>query len=108
MTEDPVKKIWNYRIEIFSGCLLLIGLILSFFYIHVGEALVGLGVGLCFYEEMHNYFVQVRELYVAHGLFKTLVLIGLIVFLLITIPLFVVAIAVGYGAMYLVTYLTSK
>jgi len=106
--EDGGVLLWDFRIEIFSGILLLVGLILAFFYIHMGGALVGLGFGICFFEEMHNYFIQLRDIYTEHGIFKTLILIGTIIYFLIAIPIFVIASAVGYGAMYIIHWISKK
>jgi len=100
--------IWDYRIEIFSGALVLVGLILAFFYIHIGGALVGLGFGICFFEEMHNYFIQLRDIYTEHGVFKSLILIGTVIYFLIAVPIFVITSAVGYGAMYIINWLMKK
>lgn len=95
--------LWRHRIELLSGALMLVGIILTFsFFPNIGGALVGLGFGLCFYKEIHGYFVQLREIYVEQGVFKTLMLIGTVVFLLITVPAFIIATAIGYGAMYLI------
>lgn len=102
------EPFWDHRIEIFSGLLLIVGLILSFFYLRIGGALVGLAFGICFFEEMHNYFIQLRDVYIAHGVFKTLILIGTVIFFLIAVPFFIIASAVGYGAMYLINWLAKK
>ncbi|MCC5831954.1 MAG: hypothetical protein JJU12_02805 [Chlamydiales bacterium] len=102
------EPFWSHRIEILSGTLLIVGLVLSFFYLRLGGALVGLGFGVCFYEEMHNYFIQLRDLYIANGVFKTLILIGTVVFFLIAIPIFIIACAVGYGALYLIDRIAKR
>lgn len=106
--KSAFEKVWEYRIEIFSGLLLIAGIILAFFYIHIGGVLVGLGVGLCFFEEMHSYFVQLRDFFLEHGIFKSLILIATIIYLLIAVPTFVLAAAVGYAAMYLVSLFAKK
>ncbi|MCH9626848.1 MAG: hypothetical protein S4CHLAM2_04790 [Chlamydiales bacterium] len=118
MRKDPDKTpdfwnglkeaVWGLRVEIFAGVLLLVGLILSFFYFRIGGALVGLGFGICFFEEMHQYFIQLRDIYVEHGLFRSVMLVGVVIYFLITIPSFVVAAAVGYGAMYLIRWIVKK
>jgi hypothetical protein len=116
MAEDPRKKkreriwepAWRHRIEIFASILLIAGLVLSFYYFRLGGALVGMGFGVCFYEEMHNYFIQLRDLFIDQSVFKTVVLVGTIIFFLIAIPIFIVASAIGYGAMYLVNLIAKR
>lgn len=92
---------WDYRIEIVAGFLVLIGLILTPFYTRTGSALVGLGVGICFYPELHRYFVKLPTFFNEHGLVKTLILAGIILYLLFVIPVFLIAVAIGYAVMYL-------
>lgn len=99
-----VDFLWDFRIEIFSGALVLAGIILAFFYIHIGGMLVGLGVGICFFEEIYSYFLQLRNLYTQQGLFKTLIFIGTILYFLISIPAFIIATGVGFGAMFLIRW----
>ena len=100
--------LWDRRIEILSGLLMLVGIILSFFYLHIGGALVGLAFGICFFDEMRTYFFQLRELYIEQGIFKTLMLIAVVLYFLISIPAFIVAVAVGFGAMYLILFSFKK
>lgn len=96
--------LWEYRIEILAGLLMIVGIILTFTgFFHSGGGLVGLGVGLCFYKEIHGYFVQLKDIYVEQGIFKTLMLIGMVIYFLITIPAFIIGVAIGFGAMYLIT-----
>lgn len=96
------KFIWDYRLEILSGLLMLAGLIISFFYVHTGGALVGLSVGICFFNEMYGYFSCLREFYLERGAFKTLMIIGIVVYFLISIPVFIVAVFVGFGIVFLI------
>ncbi len=102
------ETIWEWRVEIFAGVLLLVGLVLSFFYFRIGGALVGLGFGICFFEEMHQYFIQLRDIYIEHGVFRSVMLVGVVVYFLIAVPSFIVAAAVGYGAMYLIRWIVKK
>lgn len=102
--KQGVDFLWARRIEFFSGALLLIGIILAFFYIHIGGTLVGLGFGVCFFDEIHSYFLQLRDLYTEQGLFKTVMWVGTIVYFLIAIPAFIIASAIGYGVMYLIRW----
>lgn len=94
--------------EIISGIFVFIGLILAFFYIHLGAILVGLGLGICFYQEIHYYFLQILEGYTRQGLFKILVGIAIILFLLLSIPTFIIATAIGFGVMYLIRIVFKK
>lgn len=94
-TKDPIP-------EICSGILVFLGLILALFYIHLGAMLVGLGFGICFFQEIHHYFLQIRESYTRQSLFKILVGIAIVLFLLLCIPVFIIAAAIGFGVMYLI------
>lgn len=102
------QKIFAYRLEIISGLLLLIGLILALFYPFTGGALVGLGFGLYFFPEMRGYLLRLRELYVAQGVFKTLMLIGIIVFFLLEILFFIIGVAIGYAIRLLLSWVRKK
>jgi hypothetical protein len=99
---------WNRQIEFASGALMLVGIILSFFYVHIGGALVGLAFGMCFFEEIRSYFFQLGEFYIEQGLFKTLMLIATILYFLITIPAFIIATAIGFGVIYLIRWSLQK
>ena len=98
----------DHRVEFFSGALVLIGIILSFFYIHLGGMLVGLGFGICFFEEIYAYFLQVKGYYTEQGLFKTLIWIGTLLYFLIAIPAFIISVAIGFGVMYLIRHSFKK
>ena len=95
--QQAKEFIGNRWVEIASGCLMVIGLILSFFYTWIGGILVGFAVGLCFYDGISAYFVKLNDYYMAQGLFKTLMFIGMALYLLLIAPLFLIAIVVGYG-----------
>jgi len=102
------KFFWQKRIEFLSGALMLIGIILSFFYTHIGGAFVGLAVGICFFEEIHGYFLRLRDSYSEQSLFKTVMSIGTILYFLIVIPAFIIATAIGFGAIYLIRLSLKK
>ncbi|MCH9625198.1 MAG: hypothetical protein S4CHLAM123_03680 [Chlamydiales bacterium] len=111
MSDEPEKQpspnfFWDNRLEIFSGALILSGLILAFFYLQIGGSLVGLGFGMCFYDEVHTYFLQLRDYAQDKGLFKTLVWIGVVLYFLIGIPAFVIAALIGYGALFFIKKLS--
>ena len=95
--QQAKEFIGNRGVEVASGCLMVIGLILSFFFMRIGGILVGLAVGLCFYDGIRAYFVKLSDYYVAQGLFKTLMIIGMALYLLMIAPFFLIAIVVGYG-----------
>lgn len=101
------KFIWDYHMQILSGLLMLFGIVLSFFYVHIGGAFVGLSIGICFFAEIYNYFSLLRD-YVEKGVFKTLMLIALVVYFLISIPAFIVAFFVGFGGVYLLQLALKK
>lgn len=103
-----VDTLWDNRIEIFSSLLLLAGIILAYFYMQIGGTLVGLGFGICFYEEIHGYFLELRGFYTEKGLYKTLMWAGMILYFLISIPAFIIASVIGYGAMSLVRWSSRK
>jgi|GEM_PF-1626541 len=114
---DKIKKdekintffnwIWENRLYVFSAALMIIGIIFAFYYVHIGGALVGLAAGLSFYDEINGYFVQLREFYSSRGLFKSLMVVGLAIYFLIAVPVFIVALVVGFIAIYL-TRLIAK
>lgn len=110
--DDRVQKgkqiFFLYHTEFLSGALMLVGIILAFFYLHVGAMLVGLAFGICFFNEIQDYFVQLRDLYIAQGLFKTVMLIGTVLYLLLSIPSFVIAAFIGFGAIYLLRWAAKK
>lgn len=103
--KERLRPSFNYAgkhgLDIAAGAFMLIGIILSFFYIHLGGVLVGLGFGIGFYEEIRNFFIQARGFYAEEGVFKTVLLIGLVVYFLISIPAFVIGTVIGFGAIYL-------
>ena len=107
-SHEGVKKgvnfLWDRRMEFFSGALMLVGIVLAFFYTHIGGGLVGLGFGICFCDEIRAYFVRLRDLFTEHSLFKTVMLVGTIVYFLIVIRAFVIAAAIGFGVMCLVCW----
>lgn len=90
--------------EILAGILVLLGLILAFFYTHFGALCVGLGFAICFYPELHNFFLHNRDGLAREGLSKILVGLGTLLFLLLTIPAFICAVVIGFGVMWLITH----
>ncbi len=111
-TEEPSKKGADFfkeqRLNILTGALMLVGLILSFFYVQIGGLLVGLAVGLCFFKQIYNYFFSLEDRFTHRGLFMTLMSIGVVLYLLITIPAFVLATAISFGIMYLLRIKLKK
>lgn len=91
----------EYPYELVAGVLMFFGLVFSIFYMHLGGLLVGIAFGICFYDEIQNYFYKARTIYVAQGFFKTLMLIGTLVYFLITIPAFILGAALGFGILFL-------
>lgn len=87
------QKNWLY---IIAGALMIIGLILTFAYLNWGGALVGLGFGLAFSEEIRSYFFRAKDFFASQGLFKTLMLLGAALYLLITATVFLIAAIVGF------------
>lgn len=119
MTIDPEKgpepeksrnlsyfKIHGFNI--LSGLLMIVGLVFSFFYIHVGGALVGLAVGISFYDELQRYFFHARDYATMEGLFKTLMLVGLLLYLLLAATAFVIAVVIGFVVMAVIHLIRFK
>lgn len=98
----------NEWIELLSGCLMFIGIILTFFYEHLGGMLVGLAFGICFYQEIRDYLFYAKGLYSEHGLFKTLMWIGTILYFLIAIPAFIISALIGFGIVFLIRLVSNK
>jgi hypothetical protein len=94
--------IGDHATEIVSGVCVFLGLILIFFYIHWGAALVGLGIGICFSQEICRTIARTGVYYNEMGLFRTLLLIATMLFFLIALPTFVIALGLGCGAMYFI------
>lgn len=111
-TQEPPKKGADFfkeqRLNVLTGALMLVGLILAFFYVQIGGLLVGLAVGLCFFKQLYNYFFSLEDRFTHRGLFMSLMSIGVVLYLLITVPAFVLATAVGFGIMYLVRITLKK
>lgn len=116
MTLDPgssrQQKYFHYfklhGLNLVSGILMVVGIILSFFYIHVGGALVGLAVGMSFYDELQRYFFHARDYATIEGLFKTLMLVGLLLYLLLAATSFVIATVIGFVVMSLIHLFNHK
>ena len=98
----------DHGIEVFSGILVFVGLVLAFFYTHLGGILVGLGMGICFYKEISNYFLHIRDYYTELGLVKTLIWVATLLYFLISIPAFIIATAIGVGVMHLIRWAFKK
>lgn len=96
---DTIDYVWLHRLEIFFGVLMVIGIILSVFYINLGGALVGLSVGMCFFKEIRRYFNRMSKYYAQEGIFKFSMVVGLALFLLIAVPVFILCLAIGFGVM---------
>jgi hypothetical protein len=99
---------WNRRMEILSGLLMLVGLILCFFYPHIGGALVGLAVGICFFIEIQTFVFQFLDIYSEQGIFKTLMILATILYFLIAVPAFIIATAIGFGAIFVIRLSLKK
>lgn len=86
-------------LEIVTGTLMILGIILSFLYIQMGGFLVGLAFGLFFSEEIQNYFLKAPGYYSLAGLFKSLMILGVILYLLISAWAFLIATVLGFVIM---------
>ena len=108
MQSEQVTKSTSYItkhwIEFATGALMILGIIFAFFYMYIGGILVGLAIGFCLFDEIHNYFVQLRDCYSERGLFKTLMVIGVALYLLIIAPAFLISLAAGFGLMTLICW----
>lgn len=103
-----VNWLWEHRFMLFVGALMLLGIIFSFYYIHIGGFLVGLALGLAFFKKIQSAVVEVRALYLGGGLFKVLMLIGGILYLLIALPVFVIGIVLGFVGRYVMHWIEQK
>lgn len=93
---------------ILAGVLMILGIILAFFYLQIGGALVGLAVGISFYDELQKYFFHAREYATVEGLFKTLMLVGLLLYLLLAATAFVIAVVVAFVVMSIIHLFISR
>lgn len=89
-------------LNILCGVLMLVGIILAFFYHLIGGALVGLSVGIYFSKPLHNYVLYMRKEFAEEGIFKLLMLLGIVLYLLLVATAFVIAVVVGIVIMTLV------
>src|SRR5947209_6554151 len=78
---DMQWKLEKNGLEVLCGILMLVGVILGFFYLQLGGLFVGLSFGLFFATEIQGYFVKARDYYTADGLIRTLLLLGVILYL---------------------------
>lgn len=101
-TEKNPHASSNRILNILSGVLMLVGIILAFFYHLIGGALVGLSVGIYFSKPLHNYVLYMRKEFAEEGIFKLLMLLGILLYLLLVATAFVIAVVVGIVIMTLV------
>jgi hypothetical protein len=102
---DSVEKMgrfWTFKTELLAGILMLVGIVLSFFYPRIGGVFIGFAGGLCFYKEIYRYFSFLTHYYPREGLFKTLMMIALAVYLLFMLPTFIIALVIGFALMLIV------
>ena len=90
---------YRHWVHLIAGVFMVLGIILSFFYLNFGGALVGLATGMGFFDELQRYFFHAREYAIAEGLFKTLLLVGLLLFLLLAATAFVIAVVIAFVIM---------
>jgi hypothetical protein len=97
----PNKNFFGYMrhhgLAILCALLMIAGLITSFFFVQIGGILVGLALGLSFFEELFRYFLHMRDFHTAKGLFKTLMMLGGAIYLVLGVPLFLLALLAGFG-----------
>lgn len=103
-----LNVLWRRRLEWIAALFLLIGLLISFFHLSLGGLFVGVAAGLTFYGRLEHFCLHFRAHYLAYGLFKTVVFFGLILYFLITIPLFVIGMALSFGILALVRMAYKK
>lgn len=85
--------------EVIAATLMILGIILAFFYIQMGGFLVGLAFGLFFSDEIQDYFLKAPGYYSLAGLFKSLMILGVILYLLISAWAFLIATVLGFVIM---------
>jgi hypothetical protein len=90
---------YRHWVHLIAGVFMIVGIILSFFYLHLGGALVGLATGVGFFDELQRYFFHARDYAIAEGLFKTLLLVGVLLFLLLSATAFVIAVVISFVVM---------
>lgn len=105
-----IKKnfVRNYWLEIISALFMLAGIIAAFFIFALSALLVGIALGMGFYDEIRIYFLQLKTHFTRLGLYKALMLIGLALFFLLVIPPFLIGCALGYGIFALVRWAKNR
>lgn len=97
-TKKGLRYVWQYRQQCFLGFLVFFGILLSFFFIHLGGGLIGISAGLCFHKEIRQVFLGLRAYCQASGIFKTALLITLGIYLFLALPAFLFSLLIGFGA----------
>jgi len=106
--EAPSSFWFLYRFELICGLLMLIGIITSFFHRQVGGAFVGFSLGFGFYSKIKAFLMTILDYIAVEGLFPPLMLMGTALFLLITLPTFIVFLILGFGVRLLVRNLPKR
>jgi hypothetical protein len=101
LSEPPNQNFFSYlrrhALSIVCGFLMILGLIIAFFFVQLGGILVGLSLGLVFFEESVRFFTHIRKLNPNRKTFTILMILGKMLYLLFSIPLFLLATLLGLG-----------
>jgi hypothetical protein len=92
---NAFKFVLSHLVETVSSVLMLLGIILSFFYLLLGGFFVGLSIGIGLFDEITFYFFPFRKYLSDINLYKILMLIGLTLFFLIAISTFLIGVGMG-------------
>ncbi len=101
----PLHHYWS---ELVAAILMIFGLILAFFHLYLGGALVGLATGIAFSAEFTVYIAALKLSRAKRGLFKTLMVLGVLLYLLLAAPSFVIGTAIGFAFMSLVRFYQKR
>lgn len=112
MTNHPLKRKPTMdelfppkRVELVCGLFMLMGIVFCFFLAPLGAALVGFSIGVGFFSNILKRLLKFRMQLSESDIFPTLMGIGFVIFLFLVIPPFIVALAGGFAAMWILKQL---
>lgn len=103
-----VDWLWQNRFSLFCVVLMIIGLMFSLVHFHLGGILIGLSFGLAFKKEIYNLIFKIKGYYIREGIYKTLLIIGVCLYLFFALPVFWIATALGFLIIFLFLWLKDK
>ncbi|MGM0440225.1 MAG: hypothetical protein ACQEP8_03815 [Chlamydiota bacterium] len=99
----------GHKEETFAVAVILIGLIITtWLHTQTGLTLIGLVLGVYFFDEIIDIAKNLKPYYLTAGIFKAIILVGLFLALLISVPFLIIGTAVSVGAKFLLEWHRHK